>query len=89
MLLVKNNVYFAHRYVTKQPGIAEQPNVVGTSIAPTPRASSLESPNQLGESLAEKNIKQQGPVILVDEDMTFDDPSPVQQEINVETNQVS
>ena len=83
-------VYFVHRYVTKQPGIPEQPHVGGTSITPTPRASSPEPPNQLEGFLAEENKKQQGPVILVEEEMTFDDPAPVhQQEIHTETHQVS
>ena len=82
----KIHVYFVHRYATKKPGILEQPHVGGT-IAPTLRAQSPEFLNQLEESLTEKKIR--APAILVDEEMTFDNPSPVQQEKNVETNQVS
>ena len=83
------HVYFNHRYVTKQPGITEQPHVGGT-IAPTPRARSPEFPNQLEETLAEKKVKQHGPELLVDEEMAVDDPAPTEQQepSNIETCQV-
>ena len=86
MLLVKNNVYFAHRYVTKQPGIAEQPHVGGT-IAPTVKARSPEVPRakRLKKSLPEKKS-----IICatIEDKMTVDDPA-IQQETKAKPPQVS